>query len=83
MITLICGEQRWRVSIQHAERVLKIQSKIGGDWQLPENYTFANGTISRTDQTLSEGKASQKRAAKSNLAPEQAEVPHGDDTDKG
>lgn len=84
MITLVCGDSRWTVSVERAESILKIQKAIGGDWQLPDTHEqLRDGTIVRRIKTAGRVKAVQKGDSKRDVAPESPEVPHADDTNEG
>ncbi len=83
MITLVCGDQEWEVSLERAAAILKVQKAIGGSWALPDNYTLRDGIIVRADTVAGRGKASKKRDSGRDLASQQASLPHGDDTSEG
>lgn len=80
MITLVCGEQTWTVSLERAAAILKVQKHIGGSWRLPDNYEMKDGTIVRTNKEAGRGKTSKKGDRERNLASEPVEVSHRDGT---
>lgn len=55
MITLTCGEQKIKVSIEYAERILRIQKKMRSTrWELPSQYQLkADGTIIKANKGVS------------------------------
>ena len=84
MIELVCGKEKWRVTIEKAQSILHIQKAMGGGWRLPDNYQLnSDGTISRTSKVTRKGKAEAEGTIESGLASEQAEVSHGDGSSEG
>jgi len=48
MITLICGDKKWKVSTERAESILRNPLNKKAGWELPANYELnKDGRITR------------------------------------